>query len=111
MDMKPTGEGGLNMARFDTSWLAQHQPPTGVWNWEGSFADYLQKVQDNPSVADLAHARIYRMIMSHGSEKPENRSVPQYNFFSRELFGIDETINADFALSNCSLNILKSARK
>lgn len=81
------------MARFDTTWLAQHQPPTGTWNWEGSFADYLQKVQDNPSVADLAHARIYRMIMSHGSEKPENRSVPQYNFFSRELFGIDETIN------------------
>ncbi|MCY0909897.1 MAG: protein prkA, partial [Sulfobacillus thermotolerans] len=81
------------MAQFDTGWLSLHQPPAGAWTWEGTFADYLQKVQETPSIADLAHARIYRMIMSHGVEKPENQETPRYLFFSQELFGIDDTIN------------------
>ncbi|HBQ95321.1 MAG TPA: protein prkA, partial [Sulfobacillus sp.] len=81
------------MARFDTDWLSKHQPPQGAWNWEGTLADYLIKVQQTPSIADLAHARIYRMIMSHGIERLETQDVPRYNFFSKDIFGIDETIN------------------
>lgn len=81
------------MARFDTDWLTKHQPPQGAWTWEGTFADYLIKVQQTPSIADLAHARIYRMIMSHGVEKLEGQEVPRYKFFSQDIFGIDDTIN------------------
>lgn len=79
--------------RFDKEWLDQHQPKAGAWQWEGTFAEYLEKVQSAPQIADLAHARIYRMILSHGVEHPENQAVPRYTFFSDELFGIDDTIH------------------
>ena len=35
-------------------------------NWEGTFADYFEIVKSNSRVAQLAHARIFDMIMSAG---------------------------------------------
>ena len=35
-------------------------------HWEGSFADYLQIVSENPKVARTAFQRVYDMIVSHG---------------------------------------------
>jgi serine protein kinase len=81
------------MERFDADWLAQHQSSNDEWNWTGTFAQYLERVQERPTIADLAHARIYRMILSHGVEHPEKDAPPQYRFFSDELYGIDETLH------------------
>lgn len=81
------------MEQFDSGWLTRHQPSTGAWNWEGSFSQYLNLVQQRPSIVDLAHARIYRMILSFGVEHPARQTVPRYRFFSEELFGIDDTIH------------------
>ena len=36
-------------------------------HWEGSFADYIQIVTENPKVTRTAFQRIYDMIMSHGT--------------------------------------------
>ncbi|GAB7388673.1 serine/threonine protein kinase PrkA [Bacillaceae bacterium] len=59
--------------------------------WEGTFADYIKIVERNPQVAQTAHARVYNMIKSHGIEvKPDGGK--EYKFFSRELFGLDRTI-------------------
>src|SRR5215469_2678558 len=37
-------------------------------HWEGTFAEYLDIVLDNPSVARNAFQRVYDMVLSYGSE-------------------------------------------
>src|ERR687883_620400 len=63
--------------------------------WEGSFRDYFELVTQNPRLAELSHARINDMIHAGGVEKLNEGTrdeVARYNFFSGELFGIEEPI-------------------
>jgi serine protein kinase len=63
--------------------------------WEGSFRDYFELVTQNPRLAELSHARINDMIHAAGVEKLNEGTrdeVARYNFFSGELFGIEEPI-------------------
>lgn len=69
-----------------------------------SFMAFLQKVKDNPELAELAHRRMYNMIVKPGSTALEtdsdirlkrifgNRKVKNYKFFSNEFFGIEDTL-------------------
>ena len=59
--------------------------------WEGTFSDYLDIVARNPHVADLAHARLYNMIMSAGVEETGD-GQRKYNFFEGELYGMERTL-------------------
>jgi serine protein kinase len=59
--------------------------------WEGTFAEYLEVVKNNPQVAQTAHSRVYNMIARAGIEKDES-GRKKYLFFSRELFGLDRSI-------------------
>ncbi|WP_248924991.1 PrkA family serine protein kinase [Paenibacillus hamazuiensis] len=59
--------------------------------WEGSFADYLLLVKQRPTVAALAHDRIYRMIEAAGIIDRGN-GKREYTFFSKALFGLEEPI-------------------
>ncbi|MBX5466322.1 MAG: protein prkA [Firmicutes bacterium] len=56
-----------------------------------TFAEYLERVRQRPHIADLAHRRIWRMIVAEGEQGPDGRPYP---FFSRELYGLDRTIQA-----------------
>src|SRR6266436_8590832 len=38
-------------------------------HWEGSFAEYLDIVRQNPEVTRTAYQRLYDMILSHGIEE------------------------------------------
>jgi serine protein kinase len=59
--------------------------------WEGTFAEYLDILAKNPQVADLAHARLYNMIMSAGVEEgPEGGR--KYTFFLDDLYGVERTL-------------------
>lgn len=58
--------------------------------WEGSFADYLEIVKEKPHICQLAHERIYNMIVSAGVE--HTREGKRYKFFENELFGIDKAL-------------------
>ena len=60
--------------------------------WEGKFSDYLDIVGENSNVADLAHARMYDMIMSAGVEDGEEGHPREYKFFNQEIFGLDRTL-------------------
>src|SRR5215467_13661590 len=74
-------------------------------SWRGNFLGYLEKVKEEPSVAKLAHARLYDMIMrarAHDileTEDPrvkrlyKDEPVKVYEFFADEFFGIERTIN------------------
>ena len=63
--------------------------------WEGSFRDYFELVAQNPKIAQLSHARINDMVHAAGVERLNEgtqHEVLSYNFFSSELFGIEEPI-------------------
>lgn len=71
-------------------WLKNHRDKEAALAWSGTFADYLQKVVDNPKLGIHSHARIYEMIRKAGVK--EENSQKSYQFFNKELFGMDKTL-------------------
>ena len=73
--------------------------------WTGTFLEYLEKVKKKPTVAKLAHQRIYDTIMTPGITEVSTVANPKlkriymddsikiYNFFADEFFGLEPTIN------------------
>src|SRR6185312_11675096 len=60
-------------------------------NWTGTFDQYLDIAIQNPHVAQLAHARIYDMIMEEGVEDGRD-GLPHYKFFGKQIFGLERSI-------------------
>jgi len=59
--------------------------------WAGTFRDYLPLVLAQPTLAQLAHARLYDMVRAAGVVVDE-QGQERYAFFTQELFGIDEAL-------------------
>jgi serine protein kinase len=72
--------------------LEQFRAEEEKLSWQGTFADYWAQVQQNPRIAQLAHARIYNMVMAAGVD-PDERGEKRYRFFDREIFGLDRTMD------------------
>ena len=71
--------------------------------FKGTLIDYVELVQSNPSIAKLAHKRLYDVICDHGfeemaSEDPRKRkifngdSIKVYDYFKHEFFGMENVI-------------------
>ncbi|MCI0664284.1 MAG: protein prkA [Acidobacteria bacterium] len=63
--------------------------------WEGTFREYFELVTANTRMAALSHARVCDMILAVGMEKIAEGlrdELTRYNFFSHELFGIEDPI-------------------
>jgi serine protein kinase len=58
--------------------------------WEGTFGEYLEIIREKPWVAQSAHSRVYNMIKDSGVE--EEKGVKKYEFFSNQLFGLEESL-------------------
>ncbi len=80
-------------------------------NWEGSFEEYLEVVQQNPRVTRTAFQRIYDMILACGKEEYSEykRKIIRYNFF-KDLpnNGRDAVYGLDIHLSKM-VDIFKAA--
>ncbi|HRW05452.1 MAG TPA: hypothetical protein P5121_10175 [Caldilineaceae bacterium] len=70
-------------------------------HWEGTFADYLALVQENPGVARTAYQRLYDMIISYGSDRYTQfrEELLHYKFFDDPfdngrdaIFGLDRPL-------------------
>lgn len=73
--------------------------------FEGTLLDYLNIVQDNHNISQLAHSRIYDMIASAGTRElvPEDNfklkkrwskeKTKVYKFFEDEFFGMEKVIS------------------
>ncbi|MGQ9533373.1 MAG: PrkA family serine protein kinase [Desulfotomaculales bacterium] len=71
--------------------LEEHRALEQRLAWEGTFLDYLELVKKDPRICRLAHARIYDMIREAGVvRRPDG--TRSYEFFARELFGLDRTL-------------------
>lgn len=70
---------------------AKDAPPV---RWSGQLHEYMKKVEENPDLANLSPARIYNMIMKHGTS-PVDESIKTkgyedlvwYKFFDGKIFG------------------------
>jgi serine protein kinase len=72
--------------------------------WKGTFLEYLDLVKANPKLADLAHRRMYDMIVGTGVSDLDFESEPRakrvfgdhavkvYSFFKDEFFGMERTL-------------------
>jgi serine protein kinase len=70
-------------------------------HWEGSFADYLNIVMDQPGSTRTAYQRLYDMILSHGTDDVyENKDrITRFKFFtefatkhSDGIYGLDRPL-------------------
>lgn len=73
--------------------------------WSGTLLEYLELVKKNPELAQLSHQRIYNMLISPGvaeidvendprlSRIFKNKKLRQYEFFSEDFFGMEDTIS------------------
>jgi serine protein kinase len=84
-------------SKFDISQrLEALRRETAALQWEGTFRDYFEVVTQNPRLAELSHARINDMIHAAGVERLNEGTrdeLARYNFFSSELYGIEEPIS------------------
>ncbi|TKI57105.1 PrkA family serine protein kinase [Brevibacillus antibioticus] len=71
--------------------IAEHRAREENLMWRGTFGEYLELVRKNPQIAQTAHSRVYNMIKSAGVEENEDGSR-SYQFFSREIFGLDRSV-------------------
>ncbi|MFC4386764.1 PrkA family serine protein kinase [Gracilibacillus marinus] len=67
-----------------------HREKQNALKWEGTFSQYLELLKDRPYLAQSAHSRIYQMIKDEGMEEADG--VRRYNFFSGQLFGLEEAL-------------------
>ena len=73
--------------------------------WHGTFLQYLELVKERPSLADLAHRRMYDMMVGPGVTELDLEADPRakrvfgdetvkiYNFFADEFFGMERTLD------------------
>ncbi|MFD2761303.1 PrkA family serine protein kinase [Lentibacillus juripiscarius] len=70
--------------------VKHHREEEEQLRWEGTFAEYLEIVNERPEVAQTAHSRVYNMIKSSGLTERDGRKM--YDFFGDEIFGLEDTI-------------------
>ncbi|WP_211746768.1 PrkA family serine protein kinase [Paenibacillus sp. Marseille-Q4541] len=70
--------------------VAEFRAETDRLSWTGTFKDYIQILQKDPTPAMTAHARVYEMIKSYGVE--ESGGHKRYKFFEQEIFGLDRSV-------------------
>ncbi|PGL69582.1 PrkA family serine protein kinase [Bacillus sp. AFS055030] len=70
--------------------LEQHRDMEQRLKWEGTFAEYLEMLKEEPWVAQTAHSRIYNMIKDAGIEEVNGKRT--YSFFNNNLYGLEEAL-------------------
>jgi serine protein kinase len=70
--------------------IEHHREEEQSLKWEGTFAEYLEIVKERPYVAQSAHSRVYNMIKDAGIDEVDGRK--KYNFFSKQMFGLEESL-------------------
>lgn len=69
--------------------LAESEREMSLYQWEGTFSDYLRLVIDNPSASRLSHSLVHEAIMATGTETlPDGMRI--YGLFEDEIFGLEK---------------------
>ena len=87
--------------------LSESEREASRYKWDGTFADYLRMVTQNPSQSRLSHSFVYDAIMSRGVETGPS-GEPVYGLFDGEIFGLEhhlDRIVQHFAASAHSMEV------
>ena len=71
--------------------------------FEGTFLDYLELVQNDPSIVKTGHQRLYDALVKHGFEMMEdsdprksrvfdNDNIKVYDYFKDHFFGMEKVV-------------------
>ncbi|HEX5502873.1 MAG TPA: protein prkA [Thermomicrobiales bacterium] len=71
--------------------LEEYRAEEAQLRWRGTFTEYFDLAVPSPRLTQLAHARIYQMIMDAGVTTDE-RGQRHYHFFDQDIFGIEKSI-------------------
>jgi serine protein kinase len=83
--------------------VTKHKETKKELKFEGTLAEYLQVLEEDPSVAKLAHKRLYDAITAHGItrlEKSDGRcskifggeELRTYDYFQSKFFGMERSL-------------------
>ena len=72
--------------------LNAHVNELSTLAWSGTLEDYISMVVKDPSMHVNAHSRVLNMIESAGVKKDGEGNVEEYEFFTDDLFGVDESL-------------------
>ena len=63
-------------------------------HWSGTFADYLDRVRENPRITRNSFQRLYDMILTHGTEEyvEFKKRITRYNLFDDPIDGGKDAI-------------------
>lgn len=70
--------------------VAAYRAESNQLEWSGTFKDYVELLRKDPTPAMTAHARVYEMIESYGTEVVNGHK--RYKFFEQEIFGLDRSV-------------------
>lgn len=80
--------------------LIQQSRSSKGGKWRGTMKEYMNMVKNHPWTAQTAPSRIYNMIMQEGTSEitdfeklPHYEDEVRYNFFSGEIFGIEDSLH------------------
>ena len=71
--------------------LAASEREAALYEWTGTFADYLAMVVENRSLVKLAHARVRDAILAKNVDTSPT-GEPIFRLFEDDIFGLDEVL-------------------
>ena len=72
--------------------LSESEREASRYTWEGTFADYLRMVIQNPSQSRLSHSLVHEAIMARGVEvSPDGETI--YGLFEDNIFGLERHLD------------------
>src|SRR5690625_593159 len=70
--------------------LKQYRQSEENMQWEGTFAEYIQLLNEHPIIAQSAHSRVYEMIKHAGIKERDDKKM--YQFFGDDIFGLEDAL-------------------
>lgn len=71
--------------------LAASEREASLYDWKGTFADYLAMVVENPSLVKFSHARVRDAILTQKVDTLPT-GEPVYRLFEQDIFGLDDVL-------------------
>ena len=102
---------GAHTARLRTDeFLQLAEREVGRYDWEGTFAEYLDMVSEGMVEPRLSHHLVYDAILARGVAQSDESGSARYLLFDDKVYGQDDTIDSIveyFASSSRRLEIRK----
>ena len=88
------GANGAQASLNTDEFLQLAEREVGRYEWEGTFAEYLDMVSEGLIVPRLSHHLVYNAILARGASSSEESGSVKYTLFDDKVYGQDDTIDS-----------------